>query len=129
MKEKAMISGAKAVYIEDLKREFLMDYIVPCIQANALYEGRYLLGTSMARPCISKRQIEIAEKENATHVSHGSTGKGNDQGIGSGGCVRNADIVWLLSEIRALVLRAEAGHQDSYSVADSRVLQPVPGPH
>jgi len=67
------------VYVEDLKREFVTDYIFPAYKANALYEGRYLLGTALARPLIAKRQIEIAAKEGAKYVSHGATGKGNDQ--------------------------------------------------
>ncbi len=71
--------GACAVYIEDMKEEFVTDYIFPAFKSQAVYEGRYLLGTSIARPIISKRQIEIAEKENAEYVSHGATGKGNDQ--------------------------------------------------
>jgi argininosuccinate synthase len=65
--------------VEDLKREFVTDYITPAIQANAIYEGRYLLGTALARPIIAKRQIEIAAAEGATYVAHGATGKGNDQ--------------------------------------------------
>ncbi|MFH0885122.1 MAG: argininosuccinate synthase [Candidatus Micrarchaeota archaeon] len=78
-KEKALKVGASKVYVEDLKREFVTDFIFPAIKANALYEGRYLLGTSLARPLIAKRQMEIADKENAEYVSHGATGKGNDQ--------------------------------------------------
>jgi argininosuccinate synthase len=78
-KEKAIKVGASKVYIEDLKEEFVTDFIFPMFKANALYEGRYLLGTSVARPIIAKRQIEIAEKEGAQFVSHGATGKGNDQ--------------------------------------------------
>ena len=77
--KKAKIVGASIVFIEDLKNEFINDFIFPMIQSSALYEGSYLLGTSIARPLISKRQIEIAKKENAFAVSHGSTGKGNDQ--------------------------------------------------
>ena len=77
--KKAKIVGASKVFIEDLKNEFINDFIFPMIQSSALYEGSYLLGTSIARPLISKRQIEIAKKENAFAVSHGSTGKGNDQ--------------------------------------------------
>ena len=77
--KKAKIVGASKVFIEDLKNEFIKDFIFPMIQSSALYEGSYLLGTSIARPLISKRQIEIAKKENAFAVSHGSTGKGNDQ--------------------------------------------------
>jgi len=78
-KEKALKIGASKVYIEDLKEEFVTDYIFPAIKANAIYEGRYLLGTALARPLIAKKQIEIAKKENAKYVSHGATGKGNDQ--------------------------------------------------
>jgi argininosuccinate synthase len=79
IKEKAIKTGASKVYIEDLKKEFVEDYIFNAIKFNAIYEGRYLLGTSLARPIIAKKQIEIAKKENAKFVSHGATGKGNDQ--------------------------------------------------
>jgi len=79
IKEKALIAGASKVYVEDLKEEFVTEYIFPAFKANCLYEGKYLLGTAIARPLIAKRQIEIAEKENAGYVSHGATGKGNDQ--------------------------------------------------
>jgi argininosuccinate synthase len=78
-KEKALKVGASKVYIEDLKEEFVTDYIYPAFKSQAMYEGRYLLGTSVARPIIAKRQIEIAIKENAEYVGHGATGKGNDQ--------------------------------------------------
>jgi argininosuccinate synthase len=78
-REKAMKTGASKVYVEDLKHELVTDYVFPAIKANAIYEGRYLLGTSLARPLIAKRQIEIAHLEKAEAVSHGSTGKGNDQ--------------------------------------------------
>lgn len=78
-RDKAEKVGASKVYIEDLKSEFVTDYIFPALKGSALYEGRYLLGTSLARPVIAKRQIEIAKKENAAYVSHGATGKGNDQ--------------------------------------------------
>jgi len=77
--EKALKVGASKVYIEDLKEEFVTDYIFPAIKSQAIYEGRYLLGTSVARPIIAKRQIEIAQEEGAEYVSHGATGKGNDQ--------------------------------------------------
>eukprot|EP00128_Syssomonas_multiformis_P013741 Colp12_sorted_trinity150504_noHs@35663 len=77
--QKALSIGASKVYIEDLKTEFVTDFIFPAIKANAIYESRYLLGTSLARPCIARRQIEIARKEGAHYVSHGATGKGNDQ--------------------------------------------------
>ncbi|MFH0927276.1 MAG: argininosuccinate synthase [Candidatus Micrarchaeota archaeon] len=78
-KEKALKIGASKVYVEDLKEKFVTDYIFPSIRANAVYEGRYLLGTSLARPLIAKKQIEIAQKEGAQYVAHGATGKGNDQ--------------------------------------------------
>ena len=78
-REKALSIGASKVYIEDLKEEFVTDYIFPAIKSNAVYESRYLLGTALARPLIAKRQIEIAKIENAGYVSHGATGKGNDQ--------------------------------------------------
>lgn len=79
VEKKALKIGASKVYIENLQEEFVTDYIFPAIEANAMYEGRYLLGTSLARPLIAKRHIEIAHKENAVYVSHGATGKGNDQ--------------------------------------------------
>lgn len=79
LKEKAIKSGASKIYIEDLTEEFITDYIYPTLKAGAVYEGKYLLGTSFARPIIAKRMVEIAEKEGATAVSHGATGKGNDQ--------------------------------------------------
>ena len=77
--KKAKDVGASKVYVEDLKEEFITDYIFPAIKANAAYENRYLLGTSLARPLIAKKQIELAYKEKAEYVSHGATGKGNDQ--------------------------------------------------
>ena len=78
-REKAEQHGSKEIYIEDLREEFVRDYVFPMFRANALYEGTYLLGTSIARPLIAKRQIEIARKTGADAVSHGATGKGNDQ--------------------------------------------------
>ena len=78
-REKALKVGAAKVYVEDLREEFVRDYIYPAFKSQAVYEGRYLLGTSIARPIIAKRQIEIAEKEGAEFVGHGATGKGNDQ--------------------------------------------------
>jgi argininosuccinate synthase len=77
--KKALSIGASQVYVEDLKTEFVTDYIFQALKANAIYEGRYLLGTSLARPLIAKHQIKIAHEENAKYVSHGATGKGNDQ--------------------------------------------------
>jgi len=79
VKEKALKTGASKVYVEDLREEFVSHYIFPMLRANAVYEGFYLLGTSIARPLIAKKQIEIAKKEGADTVSHGATGKGNDQ--------------------------------------------------
>eukprot|EP00752_Nemacystus_decipiens_P002814 g2625.t1 len=77
--KKAKECGASKVYIEDLCEEFVTDFVFEAVKANAMYEGRYLLGTSLARPVIAKRQVEIAQKEGAKYVSHGATGKGNDQ--------------------------------------------------
>jgi argininosuccinate synthase len=78
-REKAVKTGASKVYVEDLKEEFVKEFVFPAIKFNAVYEGSYLLGTSVARPLIAKRQVEIARKENADAVAHGCTGKGNDQ--------------------------------------------------
>ncbi len=79
LEERAKLSGASKLYIEDLVDDFAENYIVPCVQANATYENKYLLGTSMARPAIAKRLVEIARKEGAVAICHGATGKGNDQ--------------------------------------------------
>jgi argininosuccinate synthase len=79
LREKAIKTGASKIYIDDLREEFVRDFVFPMLRANAVYEGRYLLGTSIARPLIAKRQIEIAIKEDADAVCHGATGKGNDQ--------------------------------------------------
>jgi len=79
VKQKALNTGASKFVLKDLKKEFVTDYIFPAIRANAIYEGRYLLGTALARPLIAKYQIEVAKEEGAEYVSHGSTGKGNDQ--------------------------------------------------
>jgi len=79
IREKGMATGAEKVVISDLREEFVRDYIFPAFRANAIYEGSYLLGTSLARPIIGKEQVRIAEQEGADAVSHGATGKGNDQ--------------------------------------------------
>jgi len=79
LREKALASGASQVYVEDMREEFITQYIFPTMQAGAIYERKYLLGTSFARPLIAKRQVEIAELEGADAVAHGCTGKGNDQ--------------------------------------------------
>ena len=77
--ERAKLSGAAKLYIEDITDDFAENYIMPCVQANAVYENKYLLGTSMARPAIAKKLVEIARKEGASAICHGATGKGNDQ--------------------------------------------------
>jgi argininosuccinate synthase len=79
LNEKAIATGASKLYVEDLREEFVRDFVWMAVKANALYEGVYLLGTSLARPVIAKRQIEIAKREGADAVAHGATGKGNDQ--------------------------------------------------
>lgn len=79
LKQKALKTGASKIYIEDLTKEFVEEYLWPMLKAGAIYEDKYLLGTSIARPLIAKKQIEIAKKENADAVAHGCTGKGNDQ--------------------------------------------------
>ena len=78
-KDKALKLGVKEIFIDDLKEDFVKDYVFPMFRANAVYEGYYLLGTSIARPLIAKKQLEIAKKVGADFVAHGSTGKGNDQ--------------------------------------------------
>ena len=77
--ERAKLSGASKLYIEDIVDDFCDNYVMPCVQAGAVYEHKYLLGTSMARPAIAKKLVEIARKENAVAICHGATGKGNDQ--------------------------------------------------
>ena len=79
LEKRALSSGASKLYIEDLTDEFCEDFIMPCVKAHAVYENKYLLGTSMARPVIAKKLVEIARKEGATAICHGATGKGNDQ--------------------------------------------------
>ena len=79
LEERAKLSGAAKLYIEDINDEFAEDFIMPCVQGGAVYENKYLLGTSMARPAITKKLVEIARKEGASAICHGATGKGNDQ--------------------------------------------------
>ena len=79
LEERSRLSGAAKLYIEDIVDEFAEEYIMPCVQAGAVYENKYLLGTSMARPVIAKKLVEIARKEGASAICHGATGKGNDQ--------------------------------------------------
>ena len=79
LEERAKLSGAEKLYILDVVDEFIDEYVMPCVQANAGYENKYLLGTSMARPLIAKKLVEVARKENAVAICHGATGKGNDQ--------------------------------------------------
>jgi argininosuccinate synthase len=78
VRQKALATGASKVVIEDLREEFVRDYVFPAFRANAIYEGHYLLGTSLARPLIAKSQVAVAKAEGADAVSHGATGKGND---------------------------------------------------
>ena len=110
LEERAKMSGASKLYIEDIVDDFCDNYIVPCVQAHAVYENKYLLGTAMARPAISKRLVEIARKEGAVAICHGATGKGNDQ-------------------IRfELSIRAGSGYQDHRSLENDRsVDHAVPG--
>ncbi len=79
LEERAKLSGATKLYIEHLTDEFVDEYVIPCVKANAVYENKYLLGTSMARPVIAKKLVEVARKEGAVAICHGATGKGNDQ--------------------------------------------------
>ncbi len=79
LKEKALKCGASKCFVEDISEEFITDFIYPTLKANAVYEGKYLLGTSFARPVIAKRMVEIAKREGCTAIAHGATGKGNDQ--------------------------------------------------
>ena len=79
LEERAKLSGASKLYIEDIIDDFAENYIMPCVQAGAVYEHKYLMGTAMARPGIAKKLVEIARKENAVAICHGATGKGNDQ--------------------------------------------------
>src|SRR5467141_3961209 len=79
LEKKARNTGASKIYIDDLQEEFARDFIFPIIQAGAIYEGQYFLGTSIARPLIARRMVEIARKEKADAIAHGATGKGNDQ--------------------------------------------------
>src|SRR3979490_1714523 len=79
LEEKALQTGGSKLYVEDLREEFVREYVWTAVKANAVYEGVYLLGTSLARPVIAKRQIKIAQQEGADAVAHGATGKGNDQ--------------------------------------------------
>ena len=79
VRDKAIASGASKIYVEDLVKPFLEEYVWPTLKAGAVYEGKYLLGTSFARPLIAKAMVAIAEKEGADAIAHGATGKGNDQ--------------------------------------------------
>lgn len=81
LEERAISCGASKLYIVDIIDEFCDDYIMPCVQANAIYENKYLLGTSMARPLIGKKLVEIARKEGATAICHGATGKGTTRSV------------------------------------------------
>ena len=103
--ERAKLSGASKLYIEDIVDDFCDNYIMPCVQAGAVYENKYLLGTSMARPAIAKKLVEIARKEGAVAICHGATGKGNDQ-------------IRFELGIKAL----SSGHQDHCSMENDRCM-------
>lgn len=105
LEEKALATGASKVYIDDLRAEFAEDFIYPMFQAGAMYEGQYLLGTSIARPLIAKRMVEIARAEGATAIAHGATGKGNDQvrfELGVAGLAPDIEVIapWRNEEFR-----------------------------
>ncbi|KKO54986.1 argininosuccinate synthase [Paenibacillus sp. DMB20] len=105
LEEKALATGASKVYIDDLRAEFAEDFIFPMFQSGALYEGQYLLGTSIARPLIAKRMVEIARAEGATAIAHGATGKGNDQvrfELGVAGLAPDIQVIapWRIEEFR-----------------------------
>lgn len=106
LEEKALKTGASKVYIEDLRAEFAKDFIYPMFQAGALYEGQYYLGTSIARPLIAKRMVEIARAEGATAIAHGATGKGNDQvrfELAAAALAADLDVIapWRIEEFRS----------------------------
>lgn len=105
LEEKALATGASKVYIDDLRAEFADDFIYPMFQAGAMYEGQYLLGTSIARPLIAKRMVDIARAEGATAIAHGATGKGNDQvrfELGVAGLAPDIEVIapWRMEEFR-----------------------------
>ena len=114
-RDKAKVLGVEEIFIEDLREEFVRDYVFPMFRANALYEGTYLLGTSIARPLIAKRQIEIARQTGADAVAHGATGKGNDQirfELGYYGLAPDIHVIspwreWDLNSREALIAYAE----------------------
>ncbi|EFU38164.1 argininosuccinate synthase [Paenibacillus vortex V453] len=106
LEEKALATGASKVYIDDLRDEFANDFIYPMFQAGAMYEGQYLLGTSIARPLIAKRMVDIARAEGATAIAHGATGKGNDQvrfELGVAGLAPDIEVIapWRIEEFRS----------------------------
>ncbi|ANA79762.1 argininosuccinate synthase [Paenibacillus glucanolyticus] len=106
LEEKALATGASKVYIDDLRDEFANDFIYPMFQAGAMYEGQYLLGTSIARPLIAKRMVDIARAEGATAIAHGATGKGNDQvrfELGVAGLAPDIEVFapWRIEEFRS----------------------------
>ncbi|MDH6674512.1 argininosuccinate synthase [Paenibacillus sp. LBL] len=106
LEEKALATGASKVYIDDLRDEFANDFIYPMFQAGAMYEGQYLLGTSIARPLIAKRMVDIAHAEGATAIAHGATGKGNDQvrfELGVAGLAPDIEVIapWRIEEFRS----------------------------
>ena len=116
LEERAKYCGASKLYILDVNDEFAEEYIVPCVQAHAVYENKYLLGTSMARPLIAKKLVEIARKEGATTICHGATGKGND-------CMAQQQVEHGLPRVRDRILQ-EARHRSP--LLRRQQLQPRP---
>ena len=108
LEERAKLSGASKLYIENIVDDFCDNYIVPCVQADAVYENKYLLGTSMARPAIAKRLVDIARKENAVAICHGATGKGNDQ-INTRSSVPDIKIIapWRMTDVWTMQSRED----------------------
>ena len=111
LKQKAMKTGASKLYVDDLQAEFARDFIFPMMQASAIYEGQYYLGTSIARPLIAKRMVEIARKEGATAIAHGATGKGQRPG-----------------PLRTDLRRARYGPRDHRPLAQRSLPQGLPRP-
>ena len=121
IEEKAYATGASKVYIEDLKKPLVTDYIFPALKANTIYEGTYMLGTSLARPIIAKRHIEIAKKEGTKYVAHGATGKGNDQVRFEFGYYMNMSDVKIISPWKdAEWLSQFEGRSDMLAYAEGR---------
>ena len=116
IEEKAYATGASKVYIEDLKKPLVTDYIFPALKANTIYEGTYMLGTSLARPIIAKRHIEIAKKEGTKYVAHGATGKGNDQVRFEFGYYMNMSDVKIISPWKDAEWLSQLAYAEKYGI-------------